>query len=70
MVEIIKPQNERDLVGFMVGHYKDIISTKVDEEVTSSVIETIISVGENVVIEEGTESSPGMLAFLLKYYSK
>ena len=70
MVNIIKPQNERDIEGLMVGHYKDEISIKVGSEIGLSVLKILLVIGEDVLIEEGIESSPAISTFLLKYYSK
>lgn len=70
VVNIIKPQHERDNEGLMVVHYKDIISQRVGNRVGEAVLDLLSSVGENIIIEEGIESCPTLLTFLLKYYSK
>ena len=70
-LDIIKPQQQQQIYSIdILGYYKDVISIPVCRDIGRAILILLMAMGEEAVIEHGITSSPGMLRFLLKYYSK
>ena len=65
-IEIIEPRNN----NFSLCQIKERIVTEVSNDIGKCVIDILKSIGETILIEESVISSPILLSYFLKYYSK